>query len=88
MVNEHNDRQQGKQEPSGRNLQGTANCPSQNTDSQKKGKKPCCQLKRCLPQIVLYRQICQQYAGNDYEKFKYRAKYVSHFRTSFGTEIP
>ena len=84
---EHNDRQQRKQEPSGGNLQGTANCPSQNTDSQKKGKKPCCQLKRCLPQIVLYRQICQQYAGNDYEKFKYRAKYVSHFRTSFGTEI-
>ena len=29
MVNEHNDRQQRKQEPSGRNLQGTANCPSQ-----------------------------------------------------------
>ena len=45
-------------------------------------------LKRCLPQIVLYRQICQQYTGNDYGKFKYRAKYVSHFRTSFGTEIP
>ena len=32
--------------------------------------------------------IRQQYAGNDYVKFKYRAKYVSHFRTSFGTEIP
>ena len=38
--------------------------------------------------IVLYRQICQQYTGNDYGKFKYRAKYVSHFRTSFGIEIP
>ena len=37
---------------------------------------------------ALPRLICQQYARNDYEKFKYRAKYVSHFKTSFGTEIP
>ena len=88
VINEHNHRQQRKQEPSGGNLQGTANRSSQNTDSQKKRKKPCSKPKRCLSQIAFYRQICQQYTGNDYRKFKYRAKYVSHFRTSFGTEIP
>ena len=88
MVNEHNDRQQRKQDPSGGKVEGTANRFSQNTDSQKKREKPCGQLKRGLLQIAFYRQICQQYTGNDYGKFKYRAKYVSHFRTSSGTEIP
>ena len=88
MVNEHNDMQQRKQDPSGGKVEGTANRSSQNTDSQKKREKPCGQLKRGLLQIAFYRQIYQQYTGNDYGKFKYRAKYVSHFRTSFGTEIP
>ena len=38
--------------------------------------------------LRLAMQICQQYTGSYYRKFKYRAKYVNHFRTSFGTEIP
>ena len=88
MINKHNNGQQRTQDPSGGKVEGTANRSSENTDSQKKRKKPRCQFKRCLLQIAFYRQICQQYTGNDYGKLKYRAKYVSHFRTSFGTEIP
>ena len=71
MINKHNNRQQRKQDPSGGKVESTANCSSENTDSQEKRKKPRCQLKRCLSQIAFYRQICQQYAGNDYGKFKY-----------------
>ena len=65
MINKHNNRQQRKQNPSGGKVEGTANCSSENTDSQEKRKKPRCQFKRCLSQIAFYRQICQQYAGND-----------------------